>query len=63
MKDDENLKTCESQLLCSLEEKPPLPTTILLAFQHIVTAFGGIVAVPLVVGSALGLPRPRRCAP
>ncbi len=56
MKDDENLKTCESQLLCSLEEKPPLPTTILLAFQHIVTAFGGIVAVPLVVGSALGLP-------
>lgn len=28
----------------------------MLAFQHIVTAFGGIVAVPLVVGGALGLP-------
>lgn len=44
-----------SGLICTLEEKPPLPTAILLAFQHIVTAFGGIVAVPLVVGSALGL--------
>lgn len=48
-------KDVEGSLLCDIEEKPPLPTTILLAFQHIVTAFGGIVAVPLVVGSALGL--------
>ncbi len=56
MKDNENVNDSELTLMCSLEEKPPLPTSILLAFQHIVTAFGGIVAVPLVVGSALGLP-------
>lgn len=59
MKDDK-FSTCTTDksgnLICTLDEKPPLPTTILLAFQHIVTAFGGIVAVPLVVGGALGLP-------
>lgn len=53
--DKDKSKDLEGSLLCDIEEKPPLPTTILLAFQHIVTAFGGIVAVPLVVGSALGL--------
>lgn len=52
--DNNNLNT-KPDLICSLEEKPPLPTSILLAFQHIVTAFGGIVAVPLVVGAALDL--------
>ena len=52
---DNDSQDIEEGLICKLEEKPPLPTTILLAFQHIVTAFGGIVAVPLVVGSALGL--------
>lgn len=60
MKKD-NIQNCVTDsstgsLLCTLDEKPPLPTAILLAFQHIVTAFGGIVAVPLVVGGALGLP-------
>lgn len=54
--ENQNFQPHKTQLICSLEEKPPLPTTILLAFQHIVTAFGGIVAVPLVVGQALGLP-------
>lgn len=54
--ENQDLKPHKTQLICSLEEKPPLPTTLLLAFQHIVTAFGGIVAVPLVVGQALGLP-------
>jgi len=37
------------------EEYEPL-MSILLAFQHIMAAFGGIVAVPLIVGGALGLP-------
>lgn len=58
MTEEQNLSKEKTELICSLEEKPPLPTSILLAFQHIVTAFGGIVAVPLVVGSALGLPLP-----
>ena len=58
MIEEQNLSRDKPELMCSLEEKPPLPTSILLAFQHIVTAFGGIVAVPLVVGSALGLSLP-----
>lgn len=56
--DENNSNNHKPELICSLEEKPPLGTSILLAFQHIVTAFGGIVAVPLVVGSALGLSLP-----
>lgn len=40
-------------LLYGLEDKPSLPETILLALQHILAAFAGIVAVPLVIGSAL----------
>lgn len=38
-----------------LEEKPPLPQSILLAIQHILAAFNGIVAVPLIVGGAAAL--------
>lgn len=56
MKNDENSNVRQSNLIAQLEDKPALPTAILLAFQHIVTAFGGIVAVPLVVGGALQLP-------
>ncbi|MCY6960712.1 uracil-xanthine permease family protein [Clostridium brassicae] len=46
----------KSELRYKLDEKPPLKTSILLAFQTILTGFGGIVAVPLVVAGALGLP-------
>ncbi|KXG75114.1 nucleobase:cation symporter-2 family protein [Thermotalea metallivorans] len=43
-------------ILYRIEDVPPLQVSILLAFQHIMAAFGGIVAVPLVVGGVLGLP-------
>lgn len=56
MDNNGDLNSSSSELVCKLDEKPPLGTAILLAFQHIVTAFGGIVAVPLVVSSALKLP-------
>ncbi|AYF55370.1 purine permease (plasmid) [Clostridium novyi] len=46
----------KSELRYKLHEKPPLKTSILLAFQTILTGFGGIVAVPLVVAGTLGLP-------
>lgn len=36
-----------------IDEKPPLGVMILLALQHILAAFAGIIAVPLVVCSAL----------
>jgi NCS2 family nucleobase:cation symporter-2 len=45
-----------ADILYKIDDKPPLGTSILLAFQHIMAAFGGIVAVPLVVGGVLGLP-------
>lgn len=38
------------------EDKPPLGLSIVLAMQHILAAFAGIVAVPLIVGTALNLP-------
>ncbi|HIH97025.1 MAG TPA: purine permease [Thermoplasmata archaeon] len=37
------------------DDVPPLPTSLLLAFQHSMAAFGSIIAVPLIVGGALGL--------
>lgn len=45
----------KSSMLYQIEEKPPFGVSILLALQHILAAFAGIIAVPLVVGSALGL--------
>lgn len=45
----------KDNLLYGLEEKPPVGTAVILALQHILAAFAGIIAVPLVVASALGL--------
>lgn len=45
-----------SKLRYNIEDKPPIGIAIPLAIQHIVAAFSGIVAVPLVVGGVLGLP-------
>ncbi|KNF07037.1 putative purine permease, partial [Gottschalkia purinilytica] len=59
MEDNTNtVNNSNSELLYKIDEKPSLPVSVLLAIQHIVTAFGGIVAVPLVIGQALGLPVP-----
>lgn len=38
-----------------LDEKPPLPQALILAVQHILAAFNGIIAVPLIVGTAISL--------
>ncbi len=45
-----------TEILYKIEDKPPMHLSIILALQHIMAAFGGIVAVPLVVGGVLGLP-------
>lgn len=42
-------------MLYCLEDRPPLGMTIILALQHILAAFAGIIAVPLVVCSVLKL--------
>ena len=44
------------QLLYTVEDRPPMLTTVLLALQHLLAALGGIIAVPLVFGGALKLP-------
>ena len=44
------------QLLYTLNEKPPQSITFFLALQHMLASIGGIVAVPLIVGGAIGLP-------
>src|SRR5699024_7295012 len=45
----------DSELLYGIEDKPPIGIAIPLAIQNIMAAFSGIVAVPLVVGQAIGL--------
>ena len=48
-------ETQKSELTYGINDKPPLKLAIPLAIQHIMAAFSGIVAVPLVVGQAIGL--------
>lgn len=43
------------KLLYKIEDKPPMGVSIVLALQHMLAAMGAIVAVPLVVGSAIGM--------
>lgn len=52
---NETTSTSTHELLYDMDTRPPIVTSIILALQHILAAFAGIVAVPLVVGSALQL--------
>ena len=45
----------KDQLLYNIDDKPKISSQILLGFQNIFAAFGGIIAVPLVLAGALGL--------
>lgn len=54
MSQDRKLET-SSEMLYGIDDRPPQGVAILLAFQHILAAFAGIIAVPLVVATALGL--------
>ncbi|WP_162011635.1 nucleobase:cation symporter-2 family protein [Streptococcus sp. S784/96/1] len=42
-------------MLYKIEDHPPLGVSVVLALQHILAAFAGIIAVPLVVAGAIGL--------
>ncbi len=44
-----------TEILYKIDDKPPMHMSIILAFQHILAAFGGIVAVPLVIAGVLGV--------
>ncbi|MDY4511080.1 nucleobase:cation symporter-2 family protein [Streptococcus hyovaginalis] len=49
------LEETQKQMLYQIDDKPPLGVSIVLALQHILAAFAGIIAVPLVVAGALNL--------
>lgn len=49
-----NKKQDDINLLYGIDGKPTLGTQILLGFQNIFAAFGGIIVVPMVISSALG---------
>ena len=44
-----------SELLCGLEDRPALPDTLLVALQHVLAMFIGIITPPLIIGGALKL--------
>ena len=44
------------KLMYTLNQRPPMSATLLLALQHMLASIGGIVAVPLIVGASVGLP-------
>lgn len=51
---DNRLYKGDMQLMYGINDKPSIAAQILLGFQHIFAAFGGIIVVPLVISSALG---------
>lgn len=44
---------------CPEDEKLPLGKTFAFGLQHILTMYGGIIAPPLIIGSAAGLGAPQ----
>lgn len=46
-------------LCCPEDEKLPLGKTFAFGLQHILTMYGGIIAPPLIIGSAAGLGAPQ----
>ncbi|MGT2926292.1 uracil-xanthine permease family protein [Streptococcus cuniculipharyngis] len=47
--------TTQQEMIYRIDDKPPFAITLILACQHILAAFAGIIAVPLVIGSALNM--------
>jgi xanthine permease len=43
-------------LIYNLDDRPPWPTALLVAVQHVLAMFVGIISVPLLVGQGLHLP-------
>lgn len=44
-----------SKLVYGVDDNPSISKKIIFGIQHIFAAFGGIIVVPLVIASALGL--------
>ena len=46
-----------SQVIYGIDDRPPAGRAVLLAIQHLLTMFGSTVAVPLLLGPAMGMDR------
>jgi xanthine permease XanP len=44
-----------SELICGLNDRPPVAESIFVAFQHVLAAFVGIITPPLIICTSLGL--------
>ena len=44
-----------ADLIYGLDDRPPVLEAIMVAFQHVLASFVGIITPPLIIGSALGL--------
>ncbi|MDO4432438.1 MAG: nucleobase:cation symporter-2 family protein [Aerococcaceae bacterium] len=53
MSQEEVVNVETSEMVYGIDDKPPFGVTLILALQHILAAFAGIIAVPLVIGSVL----------
>ncbi len=47
-----------SDIIYSLDSRPPLPRTLVLSLQHVLTMFGATVSVPLLLGPLMGMSQP-----
>ncbi len=45
------------EILYPVDSRPPMGRTLVLALQHVLTMFGATVAVPLLLGPAMGMDR------
>lgn len=51
---ESTLPSLFGSLLYGLDDKPPVPEAIFVAFQHVLASFVGIITPPLIICSALG---------
>ena len=49
------MKPAHPDILYGLDDKPPFGRALVLGLQHILTMFGSTVAVPLLLGPAMGM--------
>lgn len=42
-------------VIYNIDSRPPLPRTVVLALQHVLTMFGATVSVPLLLGPSMGM--------
>ena len=52
-------RTLKNSLLYGIDDRPPMGKAVVLGMQHVLTMFGSTVAVPLLLGPAMGMETPQ----